>query len=95
MSDRKNKRTTEEPSSMGIEQEQAEFTLEPAKIQIGSAYTLTVNYDHETPIVNVKTYGKIDTQKMRQEILKAFPNAEIRTDKPKTITIAKKNVRKH
>jgi len=95
MLDRKNKRTTEEPSPIEIEQEPSEFTLEPARIQIGSAYTLTVNYQNETPIINVKTYGKIDTQKMRQEILRAFPNAEIRTDKPRTITIAKKNVKKH
>jgi hypothetical protein len=57
MSERKNKR--EEPS-IEMDTEETSFTMEPAKVEIGSGYALSVRYDeHEKPIIDVKTYGKV------------------------------------
>jgi hypothetical protein len=93
MSERKNKR--EEPS-IEMDTEETSFTMEPAKVEIGSGYALSVRYDeHEKPIIDVKTYGKVDLTKLQKEIERAFPNARIRqlANKP-SVTIVRTNKKK-
>ena len=92
MAERKHKRETEE-----IDTEEESFILEPAQLEIGSGYTLSVNYDeHEKPIINVKTYGQVDVIKLRREIEKMFPNAQInQLSQAHAITVAKKRKEKN
>lgn len=88
------KRHKREPESLTeLECDDLGFVLEPAKIEIGSGYTLCVNYDeNEKPIVSVKTYGEVDIAKLRTEIARIFPNARIRQLKQKdSVTIVKKS----
>jgi len=70
--------------------------LEPAQVEIGAGYTLQVSHDQcEHPVVDVKTYGKVDLQKLRREIEHVFPNAHIRRmGQPPTVTVAKMNKKK-
>ncbi len=45
----------------------------------GSGYSISVTYDETgKPIVDVKTKGDIDKAKLREQIMKQYPNAEIR-----------------
>ena len=87
MAERKHKRETED-----VESDEEGFILEPTQLEIGSGYTLSVNYDeNEKPIINVKTYGQVDVIKLRREIEKLFPNAQInQLDQGHSITVVKK-----
>ena len=88
MAERKHKRETEDAET----EEETGFILEPTQLEIGSGYTLSVNYDeNEKPIINVKTYGQVDVIKLRREIEKLFPNAQInQLDQGHSITVVKK-----
>jgi hypothetical protein len=90
MSERKHKR--EPASPIELSQEDLEFVLEPAKIEIGSGYAISLNYDEEgNPIVDVKTYGKVDSAKLMKEIACLYPNAHIRQlSQESTVTVVKK-----
>ena len=64
---------------IGLEMEDISFILEPAQVEIGSGYTISVNYDEkEKQVIDVKIYGEVNEAKMKKEIRKAFPNATIR-----------------
>ncbi len=91
--DQKDKR---EPEASGLSTEESGFEIEPAQIEIGSGYTLQVSCDeNEKPIIDVKTYGKIDMQKLRREIERTFPNAQIRQmNQTSCVTVAKKSKKK-
>ncbi|MCD6431400.1 hypothetical protein J7L33_01670 [Candidatus Bathyarchaeota archaeon] len=96
MPERKHKREPER--FIELDSEDLGFVLEPTQVEVGSGYTVSVSYDEEDkPIVDVKTYGEVDTAKLRREIEKMFPNAEIRRlDKPQSIIVRKrKRKRKH
>jgi hypothetical protein len=88
--DRKQKREPELPNELEIEE--TGFILEPAQLELGSGYTLCVNYDeNDKPVINIKTYGQVDMTRLRKEILHAFPNAQIRQmNQSQTTTIVKK-----
>ena len=90
MSERKHKR--EPVSSMELSRENLEFVLEPAEIELGSGYVISLNYDEEgTPIVDVKTYGKVDSAKLMKDITCLYPNAHIRQlSQEPTVTVVKK-----
>ena len=92
MAERKHKRETED-----VESDEEGFILEPTQLEIGSGYTLSVNYDeHEKPIINVKTYGQVDVIKLRREIEKMFPNAQInQLSQAHAITVTKKRKEKN
>jgi hypothetical protein len=94
MTERKSKHGTEENIELG--NEEAGFILEPAQVEVGSGYTVAVSYDeHDKPIIDVKTYGQVDTAKMRREIERVFPNAKIRQHAQETsISIARKSKKK-
>ena len=93
MAERKQKRESEEPVELDVEE--AGFVLQPAKIEIGSGYTLCINYDeNEKPIVDVKTYGAVDVSKLRMEIERLFPHAQIRELKnTQSVAVVKKRKR--
>jgi hypothetical protein len=93
MAERKHKRGSEGVAELD---EDACAVLEPAQIELGSAYTLAVSYDeNERPVVDIKTYGQVDLARLRREIQGIFPNAQIRQKtQPQTVTVAKKNKRK-
>jgi hypothetical protein len=93
MTERKNKRETEE---LEIETEENGFLIEPTQVEVGSGYTMSVSYDeHDKPIVDVKTYGEVNLSHLRREILKAFPNAQIRQlNESRSILVARKSKKK-
>ena len=90
MAERKNKRESE--SLTELHSEETGFVLKPTQVEIGSGYTVSVNYDdNEKPIIDVKTYGEVDITKLRREIERLFPNAHIRQlDQTRSVTIVKK-----
>ena len=93
MAERKHKRVSEGITELD---EDAGILLEPAQIELGSGYTLSVSYDEsERPVVDIKTYGQVDLVRLRREIEGVFPNARIRQKgQPQTVTVARKNARK-
>ncbi|MEM0057708.1 MAG: hypothetical protein QXG58_02735 [Candidatus Bathyarchaeia archaeon] len=72
------------------------FILEPAKVEIGSGYAVSLRYDEEgNPVVDVKTYGDVDPAKIKRDIERLYPNARIRCiNEEPTVTIVKKGRRK-
>ncbi len=94
MFDQKNKNETEAPSDLNTEE--SSFTFEPAQVEIGSGYTLQISRDqNEHPVVDIKTYGKIDMQKVRRDIERNFPNAHIRQmGQSAVITVVKASKKK-
>jgi hypothetical protein len=92
LAERKSKRE----ANIEVEPEEISFILEPTQVEVGSGYTLSINYDeNEKPIVNIKTYGEVDLTQIKKEIERLFPNAQIRQTIPtQTITIVKKSKRK-
>jgi len=94
MTERKQKRGSE--SYVEVDSEELGFDLEPTEVEVGSGYNVSVSYDeNEKPIVDVKTYGEVDIAKLRREIERIFPNAQIRQLKQaQSVTIVKKRKRK-
>lgn len=92
MSERKAKRN----ETVELDPEDMTFTLEPAKVEIGSGYAVNITYDeHEKPVIDIKTYGKVDLSKLQKEISEAFPHCRIRQlNQSPTVTIAKKEKKK-
>jgi len=75
MAERKHKRGSEGIAELD---EDVSVVLEPAQIELGSGYTLAVSYDeNERPVVDIKTYGQVDFERLRKEIEGVFPNAHI------------------
>jgi hypothetical protein len=91
MSERKKKQDSE--NTVEVESEENEFVLEPTEIEVGAGYTLAVHYDEkQRPTVTVKTYGQVDLTQIKREILKIFPDAQIkRTSQTKSVKIVKAN----
>jgi len=94
MAERKNKRGSE--NAVTLDSEEFSFILEPNHVEVGSGYTVAVNYDEdERPIVDVKTYGQVDIAQLRRDIGRAFPNAQIRRlNQARSVTVAKAKKRK-
>jgi len=89
MSIRREKRGLEKFVEVDVEDS---FVLEPTQVEVGSGYTVSVSYDEdERPIIDIKTFGEVDLAKIRKEIEKIFPNAQIRhPDLKGSVTVAKK-----
>jgi hypothetical protein len=75
-----------------LDTEEVAFILEPAQVEVGSGYTVAVDYDEDgKQVIDVKTYGEVDTVKIRREIQKMFPEAQIRKLNPNSsVTVVKK-----
>ncbi|MEM0357244.1 MAG: hypothetical protein QXL77_02565 [Candidatus Bathyarchaeia archaeon] len=95
MSEKKYKRETSSHLELSLPDDWG-FVLEPAKVEIGSGYTISLTYDEEgNPIVDVKTYGEVDSAKIRRDIERLYPNAQIRhINEEPTVTIIEKSRRK-
>lgn len=95
MSERKHKRVP--GSFIALDSEEPGFVLEPTQVEVGSGYTISISYDeNEKPIVDVKTYGEVDIAKLRKEVERVFPNAQIRQlNQTQSVTVVKKCRRKH
>jgi hypothetical protein len=77
MTDRKPKREPE--SIIELDDEKLGFVLEPTQVELGSGYSVSVSYDEEdNPIVDVKTFGIVDVAKLRKDIERVYPKAQIR-----------------
>jgi hypothetical protein len=94
MAERKNKHGSE--NAVTVDSEEVNFILEPNHVEVGSGYTVAVNYDDDQrPIVDVKTYGQVDIAQLRRDIERAFPNAQIRRlNQARSVTVAKTKKRK-
>lgn len=94
MPERKHKHEPE--SFIELDTEELGFVLEPTQIEVGSGYTISVSYDENgKQIVDVKTYGEVDIAKLRRDIERAFPNAQIRQlNQTRSVTIVKRRRRK-
>jgi hypothetical protein len=95
MSERKHKCVP--GSFIELDSEEPGFVLEPTQVEVGSGYTISISYDeNEKPIVDVKTYGEVDIAKLRKEVERVFPNAQIRQlNQTQSVTVVKKCRRKH
>lgn len=95
VSEKKQKRETSSHVELSLPEDLG-FILEPAKIEIGLGYAVSLTYDEEgNPIVDLKTYGDVDTTRIRRDIERLYPNVQIRLiNEEPTVTIVKKNKRK-
>lgn len=91
MVEKRPKRETTTPVGLDLA-ENLGFILEPAKIEIGSGYALSLSYDEDgNPIVDVKTYGDVDLSKIKRDIERLYPNAQIRQlNQEATVTVVRK-----
>jgi hypothetical protein len=91
MSERKHKRELRE-SLIESNREELEFVLEPAQIEVGSGYAISVSYNEDdNPIIDVKTYGDVNIAKLRKDIERLYPNAQIRhLSKEPSVTVVKR-----
>jgi hypothetical protein len=94
MAERKSKRGSENAAS--VDSEEASFIFEPNHVEVGSGYTVAVDYDEDQrPVVDVKTYGEVDIAQLRRDIERAFPNAQIRRlNQARLVTVVKAKKRK-
>lgn len=95
MSDKKHRRETQSHIEL-TPVENWGFILEPAKVEIGSGYAISLSHDEEGRlVVDVKTYGNVDLAKIRSDIERLYPNAKIRhMNEEPTVTIVRKGGRK-
>ena len=94
MAERKHKRGSEDIAELDGD---AGMLVEPVQVELGAGYTLAVRYDEcERPVVDVKTYGRVDMERLRLEIEGVFPNARIRhNESSRTFVVSKKNMKRH
>lgn len=92
MAEKKHKRETTSSVKLDLAEDLG-FILEPAKIEIGSGYAVSLSYDEDgNPVVDVKTYGDVDLSKIRKDIERLYPNAQIRKlNQEPTVTVVRKS----
>ncbi|MBS7616159.1 hypothetical protein KEJ45_03030 [Candidatus Bathyarchaeota archaeon] len=96
MDEKRSKREPASPTELRLPDDWG-FVLEPAKIEIGSGYAVSLSYDEDgNPIVDVKTYGKVDSTKIKRDIERLYPNAHIRNlNEEPTVTLIRRNKTKN
>jgi hypothetical protein len=90
------RRTKHEETSAKFELEETDFAIIPAKVEIGSGYSVAFDHDENNePILNVKTFGTVDMAKVQRELEGLFPSARIRHLNPaSSVTLIKKGKKK-
>jgi len=90
MAEHKHKRTSE--NLIELDPEESSYVLEPTQVELGAGYTVSIKYDeNEKPIIDIKTYGQVDMTKLRKEIERAFPNAQIKhLNQPQPVIVTRK-----
>ena len=51
--------------------------LEDETVELGSGYSISLDYLKEVPTVYVKTYGEVDSVSLRRRIEEHYPGAKI------------------
>lgn len=51
--------------------------LEDESVELGSGYSISLDYMREIPTVYVKTYGEVDSVSLRRKIEEHYPGARI------------------
>jgi 5'-deoxynucleotidase YfbR-like HD superfamily hydrolase len=94
MIDRKGKHTSENENE--VDAEEITFAIEPGHVEVGAGYTIAVSHDeNERQVIDIKTYGQVDIARLRKEIERTFPNAEIRKfNQSHSLTVVKSNSKK-
>ncbi|MEM3728388.1 MAG: hypothetical protein QXF75_04220 [Candidatus Bathyarchaeia archaeon] len=92
MAEKRHKRENTSPIELNLAEDLG-FILEPAKIEIGSGYAVSLSYDEDgNPVVDVKTYGNVDMSKIRRDLERLYPNAQIRQlNQEPTVTVVRKS----
>ena len=92
MAEKRHKRENACPIKLDLAEDLG-FILEPAKIEIGSGYAVSLSYDEDgNPVVDVKTYGDVDLSKIKRDIERLYPNVQIRQlNKEPIVTIVRKS----
>ena len=63
---------------------------EPEPLEIGNACSFSLDYDNKgLPLIHVKTYGNVDITKLRQMILKRYPEAKLKVLETPTFEVHK------
>jgi hypothetical protein len=89
------RRTKHDETSPKFDLEETDFAITPAKVDIGSGYSVAVGYDeNKEPILDVKTYGTVDIVKVKRELEDLFPSARIRHLNPSSVAVIKKRKKK-
>jgi len=85
-----------EENGIEMETDDSGIVLEPTQVELGSGYAVSVRYDEkDEPIVDVKTYGKVDVSKMLKDIARVYPHAQINHwNQPPSVKIARKQQKK-
>jgi CYTH domain-containing protein len=83
MIDRERKPTV--ANSVWLNTAEEKLELKPNQIEVGSGYTVRINRDeNDVPVLDITTYGEVDTDKLRRELQRAFPEIHIRRISPTT-----------
>jgi len=89
MSDQEKKPTVVKPVWLSATDEKLE--LKPSEVEVGSGYTVRINRDeNDTPVLDIKTYGEVDTNRLRKELQRAFPEIQIRRINPTTTSTVRR-----
>lgn len=76
MIDRKNKRMVD--TNIGVNSNVENLVVEPTQIEVGSGYTVKISYDEDDrAVLDIKTYGQVDTAWLRKELKRAFPKIQL------------------
>jgi hypothetical protein len=96
MSERKNKRVSE-TENVEENSEETTFLVEPTHVEVEAGYTVAVSHDeNEREVIDVKTYGQVDMSRLRKEIQRAFPDAEIRRfNQADSVTVVRTSKKKN
>lgn len=61
----------------------------------GSGYSISVTYDERgKPVVNVQTYGKVDSAELRKDIEQRYPGAKIEGLEPLIRVVGEKETKR-
>jgi hypothetical protein len=92
----KHEENSGESNSVRFDLEETGFVIKPAKVEIGSGYTVAVDHDeYDRPVVDVKIYGAVDMMRVQRELENVFPNVKIRhLNQSSSVSIVEKARRK-
>ncbi len=88
---RKKKKISHNLPNFQVE-EDVSFVIEaePEPLEMGSACSFSLDYDNRgIPLIRVKTYGDVDLTKLREMILKRYPEAKLKILEMPTIEVHK------
>jgi hypothetical protein len=90
------RRIKREDCSPTFDLEEGGFVVKPTSVGIGSGYAVSAGRDEkDEPVIDIKTYGKVDMSTVQRELKSLFPNVRIRhVNQASPVTLIKKVKRK-